>query len=537
MRLRFSPGRLAVGEGGVWLADASVPVLVRIDPGCDRVVATIVVAGDEEGPGIADVAAGAGAVWVLGPGDGVVRVDPATNRPEATIGLGTGLGPLGLAGSVLAAGEDGVWVTCSSPASLTRVDPATNTVSLVVPLDRSYDNLAVGEDGLWAGAATDEIVSHLDPTSGRVVASISTGGRIDDLSVGAGAVWAGLGASNGEGGQVVRIDPVANQVDGSVEVGDDPAVVHAGPAGVWEVAVISGEGGTTRSEVRRVDPGAMVVVASIPVEGQALSLAEGEGALWVSAWDHRSQSGRVVRVDPQANAVVALIDLPDLEVALTPGPPPAPAGAGKASPRKRPLAAYRHHSRSYDLATDLFGGLRRQAVERLALEPGEVVLDVGCGTGLCFSYLEDGVGPKGRVVGIDQSPEMLERASERAEANRWDNVTLIGSSVEEAEFSVLADAALFCATHDILGCPQALENVVRHLRPGGRVVATGAKWAPPWMVPVNLAVFFWNAPYVSSFQGFDRPWRHLIRLVDGLSVETVGLGAGYLLRATVPEPG
>ena len=123
---------------------------------------------------------------------------------------------------------------------------------------------------------------------------------------------------------------------------------------------------------------------------------------------------------------------------------------------------------------------RRQAVESLAPAPGEVVLDAGCGTGLNFERLEDGVGREGRLVGIDQSPEMLARARERVEQHGWANVTLVEAPAEQADPAVRADAALLCATHDILRSPPALENILGRVKEGGRVVATGPKWAPWW---------------------------------------------------------
>jgi demethylmenaquinone methyltransferase/2-methoxy-6-polyprenyl-1,4-benzoquinol methylase len=52
-------------------------------------------------------------------------------------------------------------------------------------------------------------------------------------------------------------------------------------------------------------------------------------------------------------------------------------------------------------------GARKRAVAALQLEPGQTVLDVGCGTGASLSRLVAGVGATGRVVGVDQSPGML----------------------------------------------------------------------------------------------------------------------------------
>jgi trans-aconitate methyltransferase len=156
------------------------------------------------------------------------------------------------------------------------------------------------------------------------------------------------------------------------------------------------------------------------------------------------------------------------------------------------------------------------------------VLDVGCGSGLCFPLLEARIGPEGRIVGIDQSPEMLAVARARLGGAGWSNVTLIESSVERAEISVEADAALFCASHDILQSTEALDNVFGHLRGAGWVAAGGGKWAPPWMAALNPVVWAAHRYFVHSFEGFDHPWRLLAGYVDDLRVEEVAGRTGYL---------
>jgi demethylmenaquinone methyltransferase/2-methoxy-6-polyprenyl-1,4-benzoquinol methylase len=194
----------------------------------------------------------------------------------------------------------------------------------------------------------------------------------------------------------------------------------------------------------------------------------------------------------------------------------------------RLLDSYRHEAEFYDKRTGVFHRWRRRLVDLLSLQSGDVVLDLGCGSGLCFPLLEAKIGPQGRIVGIDQSPEMLALARTRLVGEVWGNVTLVESSVERAEISVVADAALFCATHDILQSSEALDNVFGHLRHAGWVAAAGGKWAPLWAAAVNPLVWATHRPYVSSFEGFDRPWRHLARYVDDLRVEEVALGTGYL---------
>lgn len=68
---------------------------------------------------------------------------------------------------------------------------------------------------------------------------------------------------------------------------------------------------------------------------------------------------------------------------------------------------------------------RKQGIGMLGLMPGLQVLDIGCGTGLNFALLQERIGPGGRIVGIDRSPEMLARARRRAKRRNWHNVILL----------------------------------------------------------------------------------------------------------------
>jgi SAM-dependent methyltransferase len=194
-------------------------------------------------------------------------------------------------------------------------------------------------------------------------------------------------------------------------------------------------------------------------------------------------------------------------------------------------STYTRHARDYDRLTHPFAGVRRAIVEALPLSPGEVVLDVGCGTGLCFSMLLDKVGRHGRIVGIDASPQMLAVARQRVAQQGWRNVTLVQSPIAEAPIPVAADAALFCAVHDVLRSPRALRRVV--LRPAAWVAAGGGKWAPAWMVALNVQVGMLHAPYIDSFEGFDRPWSHLQQLLRDVHVDEMAWGTGYVATGRV----
>jgi SAM-dependent methyltransferase len=200
----------------------------------------------------------------------------------------------------------------------------------------------------------------------------------------------------------------------------------------------------------------------------------------------------------------------------------------------RRQAAYYEHARSYDRDTGVFQPYRRAVVEALPLQPGQVVLDVGCGTGLCCGLLREKVGPGGTVIGVEESPEMTAIAREHIAREGWRNVTVVRSRAEDARLEVTADAALFCAVHDILQSPRALRNVMAKLCPGARVAAGGGKWAAPVMVAVNSMVRMLHAPYVRDFSGFDRPWRYLEGLVEDVQVREMAFGGGYVMTGRTP---
>ena len=209
--------------------------------------------------------------------------------------------------------------------------------------------------------------------------------------------------------------------------------------------------------------------------------------------------------------------------------------------RRLALEKYQRHAAAYDRRATLgerirlWPRTRRRAIARLRLEPGDTALDVGCGTGLSFSLIQARIGSEGRLIGIELSPDMMAKARERVESSGWQNVTLIESAAEEADIPVQADAVLFHFTHDILRSPSALDNVFRHMKRGGRVAAAGNKWAPWWFFPVNLYVWYIARHYVTTFQGFGRPWSELVRFVPDLRVEAVLFGGGYIVWGRVPR--
>jgi SAM-dependent methyltransferase len=113
------------------------------------------------------------------------------------------------------------------------------------------------------------------------------------------------------------------------------------------------------------------------------------------------------------------------------------------------------------------------------LTAGENVLDLGTGTGAVAQRAATAVGPSGRVVGVDISPDMLAVARQRVTSLGFDNITLREGRAE----SIPADEATFdvvlasLSMMYVIDREAAAREIARTLRPGGRFVAS--VWAGP----------------------------------------------------------
>ncbi|MFZ9314197.1 MAG: class I SAM-dependent methyltransferase [Burkholderiaceae bacterium] len=196
--------------------------------------------------------------------------------------------------------------------------------------------------------------------------------------------------------------------------------------------------------------------------------------------------------------------------------------------RAASIRKYRHRAAGYDQTCGPTWPIRTQAIEGLGLQPGDRVLDVGCGTGLSLALLREKVGDAGQVFGFDQSPEMLVQAQNRIREANWRNVQVFECSAQTLRLPAPVDALLFHYTHDILRSAEAIGQLLAWAKPQARVAIAGIKYFPAWLAPLNLWVYLKNYGYNGAPGDLWSPWDRIAPYLEDFRRQSTQWGMGYL---------
>lgn len=300
IRLPSGAGEIIAAFGSIWSANFTAGSVSQIDPGTNRVMATIATGGQ---PGYLREAAGA--IWVTesgtsdgGDGHTVLRIDPATDRVTTRVRVGSlpeGMAPAG----------GRLWVANHHSGTLSAINPASGRVVRTVPLVKvpvaHAPQLVLRSTGqgvagtartLWVGVPVFSGVVRVNPVTGRVLSIISVplsnaacGGLAADTS----SVFV---SSGGCGASVVHIDSHTGRVTKTV-------VLPVPPGGGVSDPVLYGHGGAWvvagNTLVRLNAAGAKVSQATLRIPVKApYGLLAAAGSLWLTSFDNSN----LYRVQP-----------------------------------------------------------------------------------------------------------------------------------------------------------------------------------------------------------------------------------------------
>lgn len=183
---------------------------------------------------------------------------------------------------------------------------------------------------------------------------------------------------------------------------------------------------------------------------------------------------------------------------------------------------------SYDLSMFFFkiagfkvDTYRKKAIQNLHLEPGDTVVDLGCGTGLNFSLLQEKVGVEGKIIGVDLSVKMLEQAESQANKKGWDNIELLQSDM--AEFQIPDDTDGVLSTMAITMSPeydQIIQKIATTLEKGKRLSIFELQkpdgW-PEWLVKLMVKLL---SSYGTRYEHTQRtPCNSIKKYFSGISLQ------------------
>jgi YVTN family beta-propeller protein len=162
----------------------------------------------------------------------LVRIDPASNTFVAEIHLNAAV-------QALTFGQNAIWAATGGD-ELLKINAYTNVTDETIKVGKSPRSIAIGEGSIWTLNTGNATVSRVDPKTNKVTMTIKLGGSIPSgrIAVGEGSVWV-----SAPGSPLIRIDPRTNRVvqyfsgegGGAMLIAHGALWITATPNAIWRL--------------------------------------------------------------------------------------------------------------------------------------------------------------------------------------------------------------------------------------------------------------------------------------------------------------
>ncbi len=176
---------------------------------------------------------------------------------------------------------------------------------------------------------------------------------------------------------------------------------------------------------------------------------------------------------------------------------------------------YRKRAPKYNFTANLYYFIgfreyayRKRAVKALHLHQGDTVVEIGCGTGLNFAFLQKAVGAEGKIIGVDLTDAMLAEAQKRVEQHGWSNVELINCDAASFDFPKRVDGILSTFALSLMpDIEKIISKGAEALTPGKRWVVLDLKEPSNWLRKLRPLFLPIVRPFAVTNQLIqERPW-------------------------------
>jgi SAM-dependent methyltransferase len=165
-----------------------------------------------------------------------------------------------------------------------------------------------------------------------------------------------------------------------------------------------------------------------------------------------------------------------------------------------------------------------------SLEPGQTVLDLGSGAGLDCFFAAKKVGETGRVIGVDMTPEMIDRAKSSAERMNIQNVEFRQGYLED--LPVESDSVDVIISNCVINLAPEKSKVFaeafRALKPGGKFAVSDIVTEGPLPESIKQSLSAWAGCVAGALEVKD-----YIRMMEAVGFTDISVAPVYFEKETV----